>query len=337
MKIEWTTIESGKNKTHSKINTILDNKSKISVFFAENKKHLFWAWISTMAMAFVVTAWQMSWTEFSANVMFPSLTQEITDTNWAEWENQNLESNLLMWDLDLSFDDEEAEQTEENKEDVGIIENTEKNIEKNIKEIWNNSDETEKLINDLFWLEDINEEGVNLLETNFIENKKEDLKLESESELDNLSLFLEDKKNEEVFDKNIEENFHNSAEKNIETAEKKSDNSNIFKQNFNTVDMNLVAQKAKMKNVEIEEVIENNVKTDNLHWSMDSFFDDEMSFSWIENEKIINTDQEDNRYYNQEIVQKTKKLNQTWPEDMIFWLWFLSMILAYFFRRKKNI
>jgi len=41
MKIEWTTIESGKNKTNSKINTILENKNKISVFFAENKKHLF--------------------------------------------------------------------------------------------------------------------------------------------------------------------------------------------------------------------------------------------------------------------------------------------------------
>ena len=109
MKIEWTTIESGKNKTHSKINKILENKSKISVFFSENKKHLFWAWISTMAMAFVVTAWQMSWTEFSADLMYPSLTQEIADNNWEEWNIQKVPANFTMifvkkdrkWMIDL--------------------------------------------------------------------------------------------------------------------------------------------------------------------------------------------------------------------------------------------
>ena len=344
MKIEWTTIESSKNKTRSKINTILGNKSKISVFFAENKKHLFWAWISTMAMAFVVTAWQMSWTEFSANLMYPSLTQEISEANLNEWIVQ--EEDDLLWnsdsdidkDLDLDLNtvldfDDNSEGTE--KSEDKIVDKTDEK-ENSVDDV----DNTEDLINDLFWIED---KTVKEEEKEEIKEKEDEVNkntIKEESEESNLSLFLEDENlhssAEKNKDKSEENNKENIEEKINETELNKSDVYNIFKPNVHTVDSNLVAQKAMLKDID----------DDQLHWSMESFFADnenELIWSWIESAVELNT-QSSTQYsaqyntqseINNNLIQKTKKLNQTGPEDMLLWLWFLSMILAYFFRRKK--
>ncbi len=340
MKIEWTTIESWKNKTNSKINRILENKNKISVFFAENKKHLFWAWISTMAMAFVVTAWNMSGTEFSADIMFPSLTQEIESSNWTEWnlktewdkisEFDSVDNDWsdLLWDLDLNFDDVSEEKTEVKEDAKNDTKDDLKNKQQeDTSENSDNTDDTEDLINDLFWLED-NAVKDNAIKDENLENN--DLENNDKIESKNLSWFLNDNSEDNIQkEEKQEEGLHWSAKELQETdkiVEKKSNNSGIFKQNFNTVDMNLVAQKALLKDVPEQEVEE----IEEFHWSMDWFFNQESAWisSWVKSD-VINQ--------NNLAIQKTKKLSQSWPEDMVYWLWFLSTLLAYFFRRKKRI
>jgi hypothetical protein len=353
MKIEWTTIESGKNLTKSRVDTILENKSRLSVFFAENKKHLFWAWISTMAMAFVVTAWQMSWTEFSANLVFPTLPQEISDSNVSEpiseavnSEFNNSDNDIILWDLDLSFDDEKD-----------LVETNE--VEDWLDALDVESDNTEDLINDLFWTEEINltEDLNNDVSAGDLDNSL-DLDLfeavedESTSEKDILSLFLENdeitteskiNKTKEVLKKAakdviFDENLHGAAEKDVENEIVWKA---VFKQNFHTVDLNLVSEKAEMKDSE------------DMHWSRESFLEWSSWDMWFWTDVSLGTATYDYSNNNSDIISNTasdsvwkinninnvnnaKKLNQTWPWDMLFWLWFLSMILAFFFRRKNK-
>jgi uncharacterized SAM-binding protein YcdF (DUF218 family) len=60
-------------------------------------------------------------------------------------------------------------------------------------------------------------------------------------------MFLENEVLEEDLSKKSEENFHNSA-KEIKEKIEENNNNLLFKQNFHTVDTNLVAQKAVLKN-----------------------------------------------------------------------------------------
>ncbi|MCD5382860.1 hypothetical protein LR002_01930 [Candidatus Gracilibacteria bacterium] len=333
MKIKWTTIESGRNKTKSQIENVLENKNKLSLFFAENKKHLFGAGISTMAMIFVVGAGQMSGTEFSANLMFPTMTQEIQNTN-AETVggDENGGGENLLGDLDLTFDEAS---TGTGGTETGSI-STGTTIEKE-----NKKDDTENLINDLFGettdekLNNKKTEETNLLQETTKNEKQfpetDLLKKETIDETDNLSSFLNEEKTTN------EENFHNSAQKieqRVDTIEVKKPKTTIFKQNLHTVDMNLVAQKAMLKDIPED--------TAEMHGSAESFFGNTQNQGFgigVEGSQNIqnNVQQNVQEYQNVPVLQKAKKLSQSGPEDMIFGLGFLSIILAYFFRRRKNI
>lgn len=355
MKIEWTTIESGKNKTNSKINTILENKNKFSVFLAENKKHLFWAWISTMAMAFVVWFANISWTQFSADLMFPSLSSEIQNTNSEQWKISDKTDSawdISLWDLDLTFDDSKT-WTWESKmlEVLGEEKSKEKSSSWNkikSEKVSPKTDDTEALIGDLFWTwetsdssllsdkkvesEQIKSETKTLSLIQDTEKNKEKSKTESKSESKNISKFLEDnswKNNEDLHWSALTEK-NKVSEKAFNKVEEKSNNKNIFKQNSHTVDMNLVAYKDSLKEEKKEE---------SLHWSAESFINsDEVAWfwSWVWHWESIWWNVQNNTLKTEYAVQKTKRLSQSWPWDMIFWLWFLSMILAFFLRRRRR-
>jgi len=352
MKIEWTTIESGKNKTNSKINTILGNKSKFSIFFAENKKHLFWAGISTMAMAFVVWFANTSWTEFSANVVFPSLSNEISETSSVDSEIVKLPESLVnlnetekvdvsLWDLDLSFDDslEEKDETKEEKEEVDELfwdsesNNSEEVVLTGNKDVVNDSDETVDLINNLFWSEEVVEsekleepKAVKVVKTlSLLENKAEN------NSDENISLFLENdvKPEKDVVEKNSTKDFLTSVLEDKKENKEASENKNIFKQNNHTVDMNLVSQKAEMKDY-------NNENEENLHWAANFFNFEANTESEVVDNSEVDFKKVDSISQNEYVVNNTKQLSQSWPWEMLFGLWFLSIFLAYFFRRKKS-
>ena len=347
MKIEWTTIESGKNKTNSKINTILENKNKISVFFAENKKHLFWAWMSTMAMAFVFWFANISWTQFSADLMFPSLSNEISDINSIDWNTgwnpdktsiktasgNDVQSDIWVWDLDLSFWDEKDDNIQESS-------STGESVKSTSTGSW--TDDTEKLITDLFWTGETSDLQFNDNEKTkseeilpekevsaVIKEPKKEEKLESK----NISNFLKDNS----WNKN--DNLHWSAldkdawTQNIQEVKKEPKNKTIFKENTHTVDINLVSYKANLKAEKPEENV------DNLHWSMDSFINSDAViwiWSWVGySESMWWNSIKNNKPKVEYVVQKTQRLSQSWPWEMVFGLWFLSMILAFFLRRRK--
>ena len=142
-------------------------------------------------------------------------------------------------------------------------------------------------------------------------------------------------------EKNSKKNSENNSEKNnqiIKKDFKKSNKPSVFKQNSHTIDMNLVAQKALLKD-EVEE----------MHWSAETFLNETVEnnvWFWVKSEDLNNENYQQNiqnlqknNYINKQIQNKNISKNiQSWPkETMLFWLWFLSLLLAFFFRRRKRI
>jgi len=109
MKANWNTISEEVREETSKL---LHLKNKTHSFVKENKSHLIWASVSTFAMLLVVWWMQMSWDNFTANLLNPQDLQVSTTWTWDVQQNDSpqqldFSTDIIQWAAqDVNIPDE---------------------------------------------------------------------------------------------------------------------------------------------------------------------------------------------------------------------------------------